>query len=268
MNILEEIKNTPIKLDDWMIEQIGVDNGGPYKDAYPKIPVRDSNIPLVSVSDYGIVSSDYYLGEYLSGKEYLESAVKEGLLKSFAYLRQTHIERLKVVDEFLRKHGYFLHVQSGWRHPRIQEIVKKEFARINGEDQANRMFAPVIEGAAPPPHATGAAFDLEVRSLKYGRRQELYYAVNGKQIYGAHDLERIASNSLEVSDDELAKEVIKNRRVLFHCLCTLGVVFTNEDDLFTSHPGECWHFGDGDPLSAYLNKEPFARFGLAVPSDS
>lgn len=265
MKDLDEIKNTPIIINPWMIEQVGVDNSGPYKQAYPEMLVKPSNEPLVNVSEFGVVSSDYYLSEYLSGNRYLQKAVNQGLLWTSAYLRRSHVKRLQLVDSHLRSNELFLHIQSGWRDSSLQQMIKQQFAEQKGEEQANRLYAPVIERAAPPPHATGAAFDLEIRSLVDGERQEIYCTFDNRQIYGAHELEAIVESNLKVSEELHVRKAVENRRILFHCLCSEGVVFHDKNDLFTPHPGECWHFGDGDPLSAYLNKEPFARYGLAVP---
>lgn len=265
MNKLSDLRSTPLFFDDWMISQVGEENNGPYKGAYPNMPVEECKEPLVSVNDFGITGSDFYLGEYLSGKDYLKIAVENKLLHPVAYLRRSHVKRLQRVDKFLRESGLFIHIQSGWRHPLLQEAVIAEHARVSGQASARRMFAPVLEGAAPPPHATGAAFDLELRSLESGKRQEMYCRVDGKQIYGGHRLEILVHRRPRLLNNEAIVTALENRRILFHCLCTIGVVFDRTEELFTPHPGECWHFGDGDPLSAFLRREKVARYGLAYP---
>lgn len=250
-----------------MIGQVGFENEGPYKSEYPKIRVRDNLEPLVDISNFGLVSSDYYLTEYLSGRKFLQEAIDKGLLRSTAYLRKTHAQRLQKVDAFLRKNDLFLHVQSGWRHPQLQKLVKQQYEKEYGAESANRLFAPVLKDAAPPPHATGAAFDLEIRSLIDGQRQELYWTVNNKNIYGAYELEQLLKSNEALRSNPKVHEIVANRRILFHCLCSKGVVFQDDHDLFTPHPGECWHFGDGDPLSAYLRREGYARYGYINPHD-
>jgi len=59
----------------------------------------------------------------------------------------------------------------------------------------------------------------------------------------------------------------KIRRVLFHCLTTPGICL-NRKDICVIHPGEFWHFGSGDPLSAYLSQEKFARYGETKPPNN
>jgi len=267
MNKFKQLKKIPVKYNQWVIQQVGTNNDGPYKQMYPNIPVNDSGEELVSASKYGLVSSDFYLNEYLTGKTYLKTAISQGYLRNSAFLRKSHVLRLRRVDIFLRENGVFLHIQSGWRHPKLQIIIKNEFSRINGTDKANRLFATVIDGAAPPPHATGAAFDLELRNLSDGKRQELYYSFEGEDVHSSHELEQLAITFPELNSDKVFTEVLENRRVLFHSLCSINVVFDDKSDLFTSHPGECWHFGDGDPLSAYLNREKYARYGFVELPD-
>lgn len=262
-----EIGNTPIPIDQWAMNQVGLSNDGEYKKEYPNIEVRDIGEELVSLSEFGLVSSDFYMDEYLKGKTYLSEGIKNNLLYSHAFLRKGIVARLQAVDEVLRVNGYFLHIQSGWRHPKIQEIVKNEYSLHHGRESADKMFAPVLEGKAPPPHSTGGAFDLEIRSLKYGARQELYYIYKNKHIYGAYHSELLAKGHDDFVVDNLFNEVLFNRRLLYHLLCTKGVVFSNSEDLFCCHPGECWHFGFGDPLSAYLRQQEYAIYGLIKPKN-
>jgi hypothetical protein len=54
------------------------------------------------------------------------------------------------------------------------------------------------------------------------------------------------------------------RRILFHALTTSGICL-DERETFIIHPGEFWHFGSGDPLSAYLARQKFAKYGETKP---
>lgn len=262
---IEELRSVPIPIDAWKDEQIGTNNGGPYKANYPLIPVHaESDQDVVDVSALGLVSSDYYLDQFLGGDHYLAPALAGGYLWSRAIARRLHAELLAKADVFLRQNGLFLFIASAWRHPDVQKIISAEFAAKHGADQARRMFAPVNDGHAPPPHATGAAFDLEIWSLETGRRLEMYYKFGDRNVYNAYDLERMAQTGFG-SDDGAFVTSLRNRRILYHLLCTKGVVFERETDLFCNHPGEFWHFGNGDPLSAYLSREPAARYGAIFP---
>ena len=258
---IPSLKKTPIPIDRWKYQQVGKFNDGPYKKEYPKIQVTECGEPLVNISEFGLVSSDFYLDEYLAGKSYLGEGISKNLFYSKALLRQSVAQRLQKVDGFLRSQGYFLHIQSGWRHPDIQSLVKGEYAKENGQEAADKLFAPVINGAAPPPHSTGGAFDLEIRSLSDGLRQELYYVHEGRHIYGSYYLEEIATDIASISLELI--NILENRRMLYHILCTPDVCLS-EDEVFCCHPGECWHFGDGDPLSSYLSRHNVAKFGFVT----
>lgn len=263
---IRELRDAPIPIDDWKDRQVGENNGGPYKANYPLVAVEDDGSEdLVDVATHGLVSSDFYMDQFLKGDRYLQPALENGYLRTRAFARMSLSRRLSRADAFLRANGLFLFVASAWRHPAVQRIVTKDYASRYGADQARRMFAPAIEGQAPPPHATGAAFDLEVWSLETGQRLEMYFTANDKHIYNAYAMERLASSG---ASDPSFNTSLKNRRILYHLLCTKGVLFQDDDELFCNHPGEFWHFGWGDPLSAYLSRQPAARYGAAFPKPS
>jgi hypothetical protein len=64
--------------------------------------------------------------------------------------------------------------------------------------------------------------------------------------------------------NEEEKEKAKIRRILYHLLASPGWAL-GENEMFKVHPGEYWHFGEGDPLSAFLKGEKKAKFGYAKP---
>lgn len=263
---IRDLREEPIPIDDWKDSQVGDNNGGPYKANYPLIAVEDDGSEeLVDVAAHGLVSSDFYMDQLLKGDRYLQPALDGGYLWSRAFARASHARLLARADTFLRANGLFLFIASAWRHPAVQRIITADYAASHGADQARRMFAPVIDGQAPPPHGTGAAFDLEIWSLESGCRLEMYYTLAEKHIYNAYAMERLA---LAHAGDPAFSTSLKNRRILYHSLCTKGVVFQNDDELFCNHPGEFWHFGLGDPLSAYLSRQRAARFGAAFPKSA
>lgn len=263
---IEILRRTPIPIDTWKEAQVGDNNNGPYKQNYPNISVEENNSePLIDVSIYGLASSDFYMDRLLEGDQSLKPAFDNGLFWSRALLRNSHARRLAQVDKYLRQNGLFLFIASGWRHPELQRIITTNFAKQYGEDEARRMFAPVRGDKAPPPHSTGAAADLEIWSLDMGCRLEMYYTDNDINIYNAYLMERMSASRSPITLTERFSTSLMNRRILFHVLCTQSVVFENEQDLFCNHPGEFWHFGDGDPLSAYLSQEPIAPYGAIYP---
>lgn len=264
---IEKLRQRPIPIDPWMNDQVGDVNDGPYKVLYPLMAVAEKTVgELVDISTYGIVSSDFYLDQLMLGDGYLTPGLEGQLFWPRALLRESHAKRLAEVDAYLRGRGLFLFVVSGWRHPDVQKLVHDNYAAKHGEVAASRMFAPMQPGSSPPPHATGAAVDIEIWSLESRKRLEMYCAINGEQIYSAYKLERMIAESPDLLKDELVCDSVMNRRILFHVLCSQGVVFNEKKALFCNHPGEFWHFGDGDPLSAYLSRQQAAQYGLALPS--
>jgi len=263
---IEQLRNMPIPVDPWKRDQVGDINDGPYKEKYLLTPVSENIFGVVvDVSSYGIVSSDFYLDQLISGDDYLIPGLNKQLFWSRALMREHHAKRLAKVDAFLRARGLFLFVASGWRHPDVQQMVRNNYAATHGEVAANRMFAPTQTKGGPPPHSTGAAADLEIWSLESGKKLEMYLTHNGENIYSTYRLEKLVKDTPSLFEDAQPRESLMNRRILFHVLCTQGVVFNDDTDLFCNHPGEFWHFGDGDPLSAYLSQQPTARYGLAFP---
>ena len=262
---IQALRDTPIPVDAWQQAQVGDANDGPYKSGYPQMRVVDSGEPLVDVSRFGLVSSDFYLDRLLLGDSHLRPALEQGHFWSRAYLRESHARRLARADAYLRENGLFLFVASGWRSPQLQGIIKAAYAAEHGEERAGQVFASVTPGQAPPPHSTGAAFDLEVWSLQGSARLEMYYRHQNQDIYSGYVLERMSASHSAAGDDRF-DTALRNRRILHHVLCTRGVVFARDEELFCAHPGEFWHFGDGDPLSAYLSRQPVARYGLTQPA--
>ncbi len=248
-------------LDPWQIAQVGENNQGPYRDGYRKISIKDNQEPLVNCADFGLMSKDYYLGKLIDGfltqDESFLPAFKQRLMYPFAWLRKSVTERLQKADQILRNHGLFLVINSGWRHPDIQtlaaELIKNQF----GEKEATIRLAKVHQDVyqSPPPHATGGAIDIELWSMTL--KAPLSFSYPG---------DVISSFALEQKRNltEIEKSKCQVRRILFHLLTTPSVCFSPEE-VFTWHPGEFWHYGDGDPLSAYLNQESEAKYGYIEP---
>lgn len=142
-------------------------------------------------------------------------------------------------------------VNSGWRDTSVQSVAKSLISKEFGNPYA----VMAIAAGLVTPHSTGGACDLELWSLQI--RQPLSYSY-------PNDL--INAFILEQKTDLNKADLIKRRirRILFHVLTTPEVCLSPSETL-TIHPGEFWHFGDGDPLSAYLNREKFARYGHTRP---
>lgn len=245
----KELMETKPIINQWQLEQVGTKNEGPYRDGYQNMIVEECGEQLVNCAEYGLVSKDYYINKFYDGlvnqdQTYLP-LILERKLFPFAWLRESVVKKLVRADQLLRQHGLFLVVNSGWRHPDTQKQAIDKAATTMGTKDTERLFAKVIS-----PHSTGGAVDVELWSLQdkvLGK--SLSFSFAGDE-YGFYNYE--TSNNL--NENELIKRRV--RRILYHVLTREGL---------TIHPGEFWHFGDGDPLSAYLSQNKFAKFGLIEP---
>lgn len=246
-------------LDQWQIDQIKADRlHGPYRQKYQSLPIKDNNEPLVPCSIHGLVSKDYYFNKLADGKLEFLSALRQNLFYPVAWLRKTVVLSLAKVDEVLRQHGLFLVVVSGWRHPQVQELAIQWAKETLGSEETIRRFANT-DPSQPKylvPHQTGGACDLEIWSKQLSqpltRMDHIYDEVNFFKLEQKEGL----------SEEEMLKRQV--RRLMYHVLCTPSVCLP-KDKVFTIHPGEFWHFGFGDPLTAFFRRDKYAIFGDIRP---
>lgn len=256
-----ELMNKPYRFDKWACGQVGENNEGEYREGYQKLPVEDNGEELVSCSDYGLVSKDYYLNVFLDEVEHkgnlLMPLLQNKKLFPFAWVRQTIAQRLRKADILLRSHDLFLVVNSGWRDVEVQGIIKELMSGEFGKDYVEKAIATAPKGGSSvTPHATGGACDLELWSLQ--TNNPLSYSYPGDVINSF-----VLEQKKDVDELEMTKKKI--RRILFHVLTEPEFCYS-DDEVFTVHPGEFWHFGDGDPLSAYLKRLEYAKYGYIRPT--
>lgn len=257
----QDLMNTPPLIDEWQKEQVGPKNNGPYRTGYQNLPIKENNEPLVPLGFYGVSFAEYYLDKVydylLDGNDSFLPLIEHRVIWPFVWVRQTIAERLVRADALLRSHGMFLKVVSGYRSPIVQELAKSEVTKKLGAEEAKRLFAAtaVNEVKVVSPHATGAALDIQLYSLS--TFTNLSQSSRNEE-FGFYNLE--TASKLD-GDLEVKKKV---RRILYHVLCTKDICFP-ENETFTIHPGEFWHFGYGDPLSCYLKQDPFAIYGPIEP---
>lgn len=246
-----------IEIDDWAYGQVGKKNDGPFKDNYQSLEVRKCGESLVDISDFGLSNEDYYFKRFSKKQEILAKK----LITEKIFLRKRHAERLAIADKYFRERGLFVHIVSGWRHPELQRIIKEEYARKFGREKSDRLFASV-DRKVPSPHSTGASFYIELRDVSTNGKIEMDVSFDDEKIpslYWAEELMR------EGKLDRSSIEAVKCRRILYHGLCSEGVIFHKKEDLFVGHPGEYWHYGDGDTLSSFLRREKFIKYGVIYP---
>ena len=252
-----DIMGLPPILDDWQIAQV-VDKLGPYREGYRNLPIEDNHEPLVSCSSFGLVSKDYYLNKLADGEMIFLPALEKKLIYPIAWVRKSVAESLKIVDDLLRKHGLFIVITSGWRHSQTQELAIKWSRQKYGETETDRRYANVDDSQQKVivPHQTGGAVDLELWSLQTNRPLTRIESTDDEINFFV--LEKKAN----ITEPEVNKRYV--RRLLFHLLTSPNVCLP-DTRLFTIHPGEFWHYGYGDSLSAFFKKEPFAIYGPTEP---
>lgn len=236
----QDLMDTPFTFDPWQIAQVGENNDGVYRQEYSKLPITENHEPLVNAADYGLIAKDYYLNvlwDHANQKEH-QLELDTSLLFPTAWVRQTVAQKLQKIDSLLRQHDLFVIINSAWRHPQVQDLANTLMSAEFGQKYLAKTLAP----ATISPHMTGGAVDLELWSLQTSK--PLSYSYPGDQINAF---------VVEKSPSSPRRDI---RRILFHLCVQEGL---------TVHPGEFWHFGFGDPLSAYLTHQPHAAYGFTTP---
>jgi D-alanyl-D-alanine dipeptidase len=253
---IEKLRDIPININEWSYKKVGRRNEGSFKKEYQNLEVIECGEKLVDIGKLGLLSEDYYSKKFSNRKELLAKKI----IVEKVFLRKSHAERLAGVDKYLRERGLLLCVVSGWRHPELQKIIKDDYSKKFGQEAANRLFAS-IDGKVPAPHSTGASFDVELRNVLTNKKIDMDVYFNNEKISSLYWAEEIFKKG---KFNKAEAEKVKNRRILYHVLCSEGVFFKKKD-IFSAHPGEYWHYGDGDTLSSFLKKEKFIRYGLIYP---
>ena len=201
------------------------------------IPIRDVGEPLVDV-----------LG--LSGRIFLDRPRFD--YKRESLLRRNVAERLVRAAERLPE-GYAFGLIEGWRPPFIQARMFRAVWRQMRErypdldegalrEVVERYSAP-MDAAVPPPHTTGAAFDLSLHDPSG--------VVDLHSPYDWHDPAGFALDAAGLSDTARA-----NREIVRAAFDGAGI---------TNYPSEYWHWSYGDQGWAYRGGRGFALYGAVEP---
>lgn len=201
------------------------------------IPIRDNGEPMIDVLT-------------LSNRIFLDRP-------RFDYKRET-VLRIGVAERFAQAAerlpaGYRFALVEGWRPPFIQSrmfrAVWKDFAEkfpeLSEEELrpiVERYSAP-MEETVPPPHTTGAAFDLA-----------LYFeeeAVDLCSPFGWRDHDSFAFDAPGIS--ETAR---RHRDIMGEAFAPTGI---------TNYPSEYWHWSYGDQGWAYRGGHPHALYAAIEP---
>lgn len=248
MNIIEELKRTPIK------RNLGFDYDDYKKrkeyyhgEVIPKIPVDSNNEryaeQLKRCSEFGIFQFNYYVNG--PGREILRASGdgESPYVSKDILLRESILVKLRMVDNELRKHNLRLLVLSGYRHPEHQreclEGVKAQNRPLNARS-ANKLFTnPKVYS----PHCTGAALDVEIWS-DIDCRMLPTKLPDRETTMGLFFLEQLSTLNWE------EEETKANRRLLHNILATPVIL---GKDHFVHHPSEYWHYAWGERMAGFFS---------------
>ncbi len=207
-----------------------------------------SREPLFHCQDYQIHEKSYYKSG--NGAEIINYP-NLGSDKYFAdniFLRIGILEDLKKADDFLRINSegeLCLIVKSGYRPLHFQSICKKGVESQNRSENAKPAEELFSDPKIYSPHATGAAFDIEIWEIKQNSILQTKFS-NREKTKGSFFIETFRNL------DSKNEEIRKNRRLLCNLLATEAVLGKNH---FIAHPSEYWHFGRNERLSAFFAED-------------
>ena len=157
-----------------------------------------------------------------------KNLIEQWVLKNTCYLREGILERLKILNDKLKKVWLQIKIISWYRRQLVQDTARKNFSETNW-----KWYNFV---AKKSPHSTWWAFDVEL--LTYPGWKPLKTKFNDF-------LSRRKSSSPMYSEKNLpdSDEIKENRRLLYNLMKQFWFVW---------HYKEYWHFGMWDPLSEYI----------------
>jgi D-alanyl-D-alanine dipeptidase len=195
-----------------------------------------SNECLVDIEQFGLIGQDYYYN-LVRRKAIADPEIRRTALEATTpsiWLRESVARDLKLVDTALEPLGLRVYVLSGYRSPTLQRIIRELATVEQGSAFTERMLAnPEIH----LPHATGAAFDLELWDANAGS------LLNTKipEKFGRDYLESPTS----LTPDEIA---VRDNRRLIHNVLTTNAILPHGCE-FIPHPFEYWHYSRHEKLA-------------------
>ena len=207
--------------------------------ALRKVPIIENNEPLV---------------DYLVLAPRLLRAEPTFVYRAETLLRQSVAEKLKAASEALPT-AYRLAVVEGWRAPHIQArmyrsawgFIKElhpDWTDSHLRRVVNQFTAPVTDKKVPPPHTTGAAFDLRLTDA------------DGVPVDVITPYEPRDPAGFPFAAPNLSEIARAHRDLLRDTLAATGI---------TNYPGEYWHYSYGDQGWAYRAGHPNALYRAITP---
>lgn len=117
----------------------------------------------------------------------------------------------------------------------------------------------------PTPHLTGGAVDVALVNMQTGERFNRGHqggAIKGTAYPDFHEGYHLVEGESDIENIEgqapvadVRSEIVKSRRVLYWAMTNAGLYV---------NPHEIWHYGIGDPLSAYVSGTGRPYYGIAT----
>lgn len=220
---------------------------------YQQIAIAECNEPLVSIPlelfavesphPYQLLGATY--AEF--SPYYLRQGVLDNLIKSQEYLQLKHPGwRIQIFDAYRP-----VAVQQFMVNYTFNQVIKAQKLNLDSLSAAKcesiwqqvyQIWAvPSLNPLTPPPHSTGAAVDITLVDD------------TGKVIDMGSPIDEMSARSHPdyFTNSNLAAH--QHRQLLREVMEYAG---------FARHPGEWWHFCQGDQMWAWLNPTPVvARYG-------
>lgn len=243
------------------------------------------NDPLVDLREFGFEdASSYYskpnkmTGEVLPGvpdAPLVRLDVAHSLVRAENLLRSDNDVRellgapahLRIADALrpyeVQKFAY----EVAW-----PQVIRRENPEITDEDLAEELKKYVAKPAdhpTPTPHLTGGAVDAALNNLETGQdfdRGHKGGGVKGTAYPDFHEGYHLVEPDNDINQlDNVAEvapknsEIVNSRRVLYWAMTKAGLYV---------NPTEIWHYGKGDPLSAYVSGWMQPYYGVAELPES
>ena len=150
-------------------------------------------------------------------------------------------------------------------------VIQRENPLITPEELTLKLkdyIAKPKDNPTPTPHLTGGAVDVALVNIDTGKHLDRGHkagSVSGTAFPDFHEGYHLLENQSDIQNIEGQSEVadensepFKYRRVLHFVMSEAGL---------SVNPTEIWHYGKGDPLSAYVagNHQPY--YGVATLPD-
>ena len=178
---------------------------------------------------------------------YLRKSVLDNLIKAQAYLQSKHPSwQIQIFDAY--RPVAVQQFMVDYTFSQVVEAQKLDIARLSAAESENiwqqvyQIWAvPSLNPLTPPPHSTGAAIDITLVDSM------------GKVVDMGSPIDEISARA---HPDYFANS---NLPAHYHRLLLQEVM---EFAGFARHPGEWWHFCQGDQMWAWLSSQPVvARYG-------